>query len=200
MTPAVPVLDISMNDSLLLLQQRRSVPMRQLGDPAPPEHVLEALFEAAVRVPDHGKLVPFRLIFLRGEAKRSFGDRLTELAIRRDPDLPEASREKERLRYGFAPLVVVVVARIDARSSIPVLEQQLSAGCVAYNLLLGTQALGYGAQWVTGWACYDRDVATVLGLTRHEHAIGFVHIGTARTLVPDRHRPSLDHVLSEWTQ
>ncbi|MFK2873715.1 nitroreductase family protein [Dyella lipolytica] len=187
-----------MSDALSLLQQRHSAPSRQLGEPAPDAVGLRALLEAAIRVPDHGKLVPFRLIELRGHAKLKFGAQLAERAIRRDPDLPESKREKERLRYTFAPLVMVVVARLQADSGIPDIEQKLCAGNVAYNILLGAYALGFGAQWLTGWAAYDPEVAALLGLAKNECVIGFVHIGTPIADIPDRDRPALDDLLSEW--
>lgn len=186
-------------DALALLHRRHSPPSRQLGEPAPDPATLTALLEAAIRVPDHGKLVPFRLITLRGEHKRRFGERLSARAIARNPELSEAKREKERLRYTFAPLVIIVVSRIDPTSSVPPLEQQLSAGCVAYNLLLGAEALGFGAQWLTGWAAYDTEVASLLGLAQHEQVIGFVHLGTVQMEVPDRERPALADLLSDWS-
>jgi nitroreductase len=187
-----------MLDALSLLQQRHSAPSRQLGEPAPDAATLRKLLEAAVRVPDHGKLVPFRLIELRGDAKLKFGALLAERAIRRDPELPESKREKERLRYTFAPLVIAVIARIDHAAGIPEIEQKLCAGNVAYNILLGAYALGFGAQWLTGWAAYDAEVASVLGLAAHENVIGFVHIGTPQTEIPDRERPALANLLTEW--
>jgi nitroreductase len=187
-----------MPDALSLLQQRHSAPSRQLGEPAPDAATLRKLLEAAIRVPDHGKLVPFRLIELRGNDKLAFGTKLAERAIRRNPDLPESKREKERLRYTFAPLVMVVVARLDADSGIPDIEQKLCAGNVAYNMLLGAYALGFGAQWLTGWAAYDAEVAALLNLADNECVIGFVHIGTPQTEIPDRERPALDDLLSEW--
>ena len=187
-----------MSHPLSLLQQRHSSPSRQLGEPGPDEATLQALLETAIRVPDHGKLVPFRLILLRGEAKLAFGDRLSALSLRKQPNLPESKREKERTRYQFAPLVVAVVAHLDPSSTVPVIEQQLSAGCVAYNLLLGAGMLGFGAQWLTGWAAYDREVAGILGLKDNEQVIGFVHIGTPQIDVPDRDRPALDDVLRTW--
>lgn len=187
-----------MPDALALLQQRHSAPSRQLGEPAPDAATLRALLEAAIRVPDHGKLAPFRLIELRGAAKLRFGALLAERAIRRDPELPESKREKERLRYTFAPLVMVVVACLHGDSTIPEIEQKLCAGNVAYNILLGAYALGYGAQWLTGWAAYDPEVAALLGLAGNEHVIGFVHIGTPQIEVPDRERPALDDLLSAW--
>lgn len=188
-----------MTDALSLLQQRHSVPSRQLGEPAPDETTLQAMLEAAIRVPDHGKLVPFRLIRMQGEAKLRFGEQLAAIAIRNHPDMSEAKREKERLRYTFAPLVIVVVACLQADSKIPEIEQKLCAGNVAYNLLLGAYALGFGAQWLTGWAAYDREVAAILGLAAHEHVVGSVHLGTPQIEVPDRDRPALADLLSTWT-
>ncbi len=188
-----------MSNPLSLLLQRHSAPSRQLGEPAPEGAALQALLEAAIRVPDHGKLEPFRLILLQGAAKLAFGEQLATLSLQLHPDLPESKREKERTRYTFAPLVVAVVARIDADSKVPVIEQQLSAGCVAYNLLLGSEALGFGAQWLTGWAAYDREATAILGLADNEQVIGFVHIGTPQIEVPDRERPALADVVSTWT-
>lgn len=187
-----------MPPTLSLLQQRHSAPSRQLGEPAPDEATLQALLEAAIRVPDHGKLVPFRLIRMQGDAKLRFGERLAAIAIRNNPDMSEAKQEKERLRYTFAPLVVVVVACLHAESKVPEIEQKLCAGNVAYNILLGAYALGFGAQWLTGWAAYDREAAAILGLAEHEHVVGFVHLGTPQVEVPDRDRPALADLLSPW--
>jgi nitroreductase len=184
--------------TLDLLDRRRSVPSRQLGEPAPDDSTLKRLLEAAIRVPDHGKLEPFRIRILRGEAKRQFGAQLARLAVDANPDLSEAKREKELRRYDHAPLVLIVTAKIDDESKVPELEQNLAAGCVAYNVLLGAQALGYGAQWLTGWAAYDRNVATLLGLKKNEHVIGFIHIGTPSMDAPERERPAYDDIVSVW--
>jgi nitroreductase len=184
--------------ALSLLQQRHSVPSRQLGAPAPDEATLRELLEAAIRVPDHGKLVPFRLLRLQGAAKLAFGERLATIAIRNNPELSEAKLEKERGRYTFAPLVIAVIACLHTDSKVPEIEQKLCAGNVAYNILLGAYALGYGAQWLTGWAAYDREVAGLLGLAEHEHVVGFVHLGTPQIEVPDRDRPALADLLDTW--
>jgi nitroreductase len=181
------------------LDQRLSVPARQLGDPGPDEAQLERLLRSAVRVPDHGKLVPWRLLLVRGGARARLGEQLAGIHQLRDPDVPPSVIEKNRARFRNAPLVVVVVARIEEdHPKIPPQEQLLSAGCVAYNLLIGAQALGFGAQWLTGWAAYDRDVADLLGLAANERVIGFVHVGSVGEAVPERLRPELTEVVSEW--
>ncbi|MEO7073366.1 MAG: nitroreductase [Rhodanobacter sp.] len=187
-----------MTDALALLRQRHSTPSRQLGEPAPDEATLQALLTAAVRVPDHGKLVPYRLIRLEAGGKQAWGERLAELAQRKHPQLSPVKLEKERTRYSFAPLVIVVVARLQTHGKVPEIEQKLSAGCVAHNLLLGASALGFGAQWLTGWAAYDREAAALLGLDDNEHVIGFVHIGTPQTETPERERPTLADVVSTY--
>ena len=186
--------------SLEFLNQRRSMPSRQLGEPGPDASELKQLLAAAIRVPDHGKLVPWRLLTIRGDARARLGTALAEIHMRKEPDASPPVIEKDRDRFSFAPLIVAVIARIEENHpKIPAQEQLLSAGCVAYNLLLGAQALGFGAQWLTGWGAYDREVAELLGLGANERVIAFVHIGTAREAAPERTRPDLDSVVSEWT-
>ena len=186
------------NMSLDFLNARRSTPSRALGEPGPAPDELEALLTAAIRVPDHGKLTPWRMLLIRGDMRRKFGEMLAQIHQRKEPDLAEAQLVKDRERYNFAPLIVAVIARIDAQhAKIPAQEQLLSAGCVAYNLLLGAQALGFGAQILTGWAAYDRDVAALLGLGDNELVVAFVHIGTPREDAPERARPALADVVSE---
>lgn len=181
------------------LDQRLSVPARQLGEPGPDAAQLEQLLRSAVRVPDHGKLVPWRLLLVRDAARARLGEQLAAIHQRRDPDVAPAVIEKNRERFRNAPLVVIVVARIEEdHPKIPPQEQLLSAGCVAFNLLIAAQALGFGAQWLTGWAAYDRDVARLLGLSAGERVIGFVHVGSVREAVPERVRPELADVVSEW--
>jgi nitroreductase len=181
------------------LNSRRSTPSRQLGEPGPDEAQLEQLLTAAVRVPDHGKLTPWRLLLIRGAARARLGERLAEIHQRKEPEIADSALTKDRERYTFAPVIVAVIARIDAQhAKIPEQEQLLSAGCVAYNLLLGAQALGFGAQWLTGWAAYDADTAALLELSAQERIVSFVHIGTARESVPERTRPPLADIVSEW--
>ena len=185
--------------SLDVLNQRRSVPSRQLGEPGPNDAELRELLTAAIRVPDHGKLTPWRLVLIRGDARAKLGTALAEMHLRREPEAPPSVIEKDRNRFSYAPLIVAVVARIEEdHAKVPAQEQLLSAGLVAYNLLLGAQALGFGAQWLTGWAAYDREAADLFGLAANERIVAFVHIGTAREEAPERTRPALDSVLSEW--
>ena len=181
------------------LEDRRSVPSRLLGEPGPTPEQLQRLLTAATRVPDHGKLTPWRLLLIRGRAREQLGDALAATHQRIDPGVPPAIVLKDRERFNFAPLIVAVIARVEpGHPKVPEQEQVLSAGYIAYNLLLGAQALGFGAQILTGWAAYDREVARLLGLGEKERIVAFVHIGTARESAPERVRPALDDVVSEW--
>lgn len=189
-----------MTDPALLqaLDQRRSVPSRQLGEPGPDPATLLRMLRAAVRVPDHGKLVPFRFLAVRGDARLALGDFLAAHARQRDPQAPEPAIAKDRQRFAHAPLVVVVVACLHDSPKVPPVEQWMTAGCTCFALLQAAQAFGYGAQWLTGWAAFDRPVATHLGLAGNEHVAGFIHIGTAQVQAPERDRPDPATLLADW--
>ncbi len=180
------------------LLQRRSVPSRLLTAPGPDEASLTALVAAALQVPDHGKLAPYRLLRIEGEARLRLGDFLAALTAARQPTADPAAIEKDRNRFAAAPLILVVVARLTPGHKVPEQEQLLSAGLVAYNLLLGAQALGFGAQWLTGWAAYDAEVAGHLGLVDNERVLAFVHIGTATGAGPARTPPTVAEKLQPW--
>ena len=189
----------SVNDPLAVLDARLSVPAMQLGEPGPDEATLLRLLASAVRVPDHGKRVPFRFLSLRGEARRVFGERLATRHLEIDPDLSDAVLDKDRGRWLHAPLIVVVVARLGHDPKIPEQERLLTAGCTCFALLQAAQLVGFRGTWLTGWAAYDRGVAAMLGLEADEQVVGFVHLGTPRTDVPERERPDPAALLQAWT-
>ncbi len=195
MTPAS---DSTTANPLTLLLRRQSVPSRLLGSPGPDETTLRHWLQAALRVPDHGRLTPWRYLLIRGDARHSLGRRLEASLRARDPYAGEAALSKERNRFASAPLVIAVIGRILQDHRIPACEQLLSAGCVCFSLLLAAQADGFGAQWLTGWAAYDREIGAALGLAEDETVVGFVHIGTPVERLDERERPVLDDYLSEW--
>lgn len=185
--------------ALLALDARRSVPSRQLGEPGPDPATLLRMLASAVRVPDHGKRVPFRFLTIRGEARQRLGTFLVQRARERDPAASEAQLEKDRQRFNHAPVVVTVVASPRPDPKVPAQEQLMTAGCVCFALLQAAQALGYGAQWLTAWMAFDPAVHAHLGLAEGEGIAGFIHIGTARTDVPERERPDPASLLQDWT-
>jgi len=186
-------------NALDFLNHRRSVPSRLLGAPGPDAAQLRTMLEAALRVPDHGKLAPWRFLSIQGDARHVLGARLATRAQALDPNAPAAAIEKDRTRFCFAPLIVAVIATPVEGHKVPVIEQLMSGGAVCFALLQAAQGLGFGAQWLTGWAAYDRVILDGLGLAPHEQLLGFIHIGTAQGEVPERARPSLDAKLSDWT-
>jgi len=186
-----------MDDRLISLQQRRSVASRLLGEPGPDQATLEQMLRAAVRVPDHGALNPWRFVLIRGTARQALGELLARRSRERDPNATDAVVEKDRQRFNHAPLIVTVVARIQAGHRIPEQEQLLSAGCVCFSLLQAAQALGFGAQWLTGWAAYDAAVGEHLGLEHGERVAGFIHIGSCEQGLPERQRPELAALVTE---
>lgn len=185
--------------ALDFLLRRRSVPSRLLAAPGPDEPTLLALLTAASHVPDHGKLEPFRILRIEGRARLQLGEFLAELTRARQPDAQVAAIEKEQQRFASAPLVLAVIACITPGHKVPEQEQMLSAGCVCFNLLHAAHALGFGAQWLTGWAAYDTQVARYLGLTTQERVVGFVHIGTATGAAAERPRPNMLDKISSWS-
>jgi nitroreductase len=185
-------------DPLAALDNRRSLPPMQLDAPGPDDATLLRLLQSAVRVPDHGKRVPFRFVMLRGDARHAFGERLAARSLARDPNASEAVIEKDRARFSHAPLVIAVIAKLGPDEKIPAQERLLSAGCVCFGLLHAAHALGFSAVWLTGWAAYDVEVGRWLGLGEDEHVVGFIHIGTPKLEAPERDRPDARALLSEW--
>ena len=187
-----------MND-LQFLRRRRSVPSRLLAEPGPTPDQVQALLTEAVRVPDHGKLAPWRFLRIQGAARQALGDLLAARCLERDPAAPAAAVEKDRHRFSHAPLVLTVIARLTPGHKVPEQEQLLSGGAVCFALLQAAQGLGFGAQWLTGWAAYDPVVRARLGVGDDESVLGFIHIGTASSEAPERQRPDPRDLLSDWT-
>lgn len=180
------------------LMTRRSVPNTQLGEPAPDAEGLERILQVASRVPDHGKLVPFRFVELRGDARHALGAAMVARHREVDPDISESALEKDRYRFTHAPLIITVVGRMTKGHKVPEVEQLLSAGSVAFQLLQAAQAEGYRANWLTGWAAYDDEVRRWFGVTDDEVIVGFIHIGTPQIEVPERERPDAAQLLTEF--
>lgn len=185
--------------ALRALDARRSVPPKQLGEPAPSPDTLLRMLQSAVRVPDHGKRVPFRFLSFRGDARHAFGERLAARSRERDPEASEAVFEKDRTRFSHAPLVVAVIGRFGPDEKIPESERFSTASCVCFALLQAAHSLGFGAIWLTGWLAYDPEVAGWLGLDGHERVVGYIHIGTPKLDAPERDRPDPRELLTEWT-
>jgi nitroreductase len=187
-----------MTDTLSLLKQRRSVPPQFLTAPGPNPTQLDELLTIAARVPDHGKLAPWRFIVFSGVAKEKAAEIVAQGFKAKNPEADADKIAFERGRLLAAPLVVAVVSTAKPHPKIPEWEQELSAGAVCMNLLVAAQAMGFGASWLTNWFSFDRAVLASFGLAADERIAGFVHIGTATTTPADRERPALAAVVSHF--
>jgi nitroreductase len=187
-----------MPDALELLKTRRSVKPIELAGPGPTASEIDTLLRIASRVPDHGKLAPWRFILFEGNARSAAGEAIAS-AFRADH--PEATAEQiefERKRLARAPLVIAVVSRAGPHVKIPEWEQLLSAGASAMSLVLAAHAMGFAASWITEWYAYDRRVLDVLGLAANERIAGFVHVGRPAKPPEDRERPNLGTIVTRF--
>jgi nitroreductase len=186
------------SSALSLLETRRSGKPRELAGAGPTPQEMERILTIAVRVPDHGKLTPWRLVTV-GDGKRDALARLLKQALAdEDPDAKAAHFEKEDEFAHYAGQLVVLVSAPIEGHKIPVWEQQLSCGTVGMNLLLGAHALGYVAGWVTGWRAYSPKVnAAFCG--PGERIAGFIFIGHPARELEERERPQLSAVCRAWS-
>jgi nitroreductase len=179
-----------------LLRTRRSVPPINLDGPGPSPEELESWLAIAARVPDHGKLAPWRFLVIEGEARHRLGEVIARTHAADFPDADAKRLDLERGRLAHAPLVVAVVSRAGPHVKIPEWEQVLSAGAVCMNFVVAANAAGYATAWLTEWFAYDRRVLDALGLDPAERIAGFIHVGRAREVPSDRPRPDLAQLVT----
>lgn len=189
-----------MPDALDLLKTRRTVPSINLGGPGPDADQIRTMLTIGARVPDHGKLAPWRFIVFQGQAREDVGAELCSIQMRDRPDLSEAQQEQERTRFTRAPLVIGVVSTAAEHVKVPVWEQELSAGAVCMNLVLAAHALGFSAQWLTEWYAFDPEAARLFGLDAGERIAGFIHVGTPQEAPVERPRPDIDAITTTWSK
>lgn len=181
------------------LLARKSAPISELREPGPGDDDIATMLKVASRVPDHGRLEPWRFILYRGEARVRVGAMLAELAERREGPLTEARRQQELSRFSRAPLVVGVVSVPRENPKIPEWEMFLSGGAAAMNLVLAAHALGFRATWITNWYSEVEEGRRILGLAPGERVVGFVHVGSFAGEVPDRPRPDISTIASDYS-
>ncbi|WMT85625.1 nitroreductase [Pelagibacterium sp. 26DY04] len=180
------------------LSSRRTVTAPFLAEPGPTQDQLAELLTIACRVPDHGKLAPWRFVIFAGAAREKVGQRLYDIAQRKWPERTEEQLAIERDQFLPAPLTVGVISTAAPHVKIPEFEQLLAAGNVAFNLCHAANALGFGAHWVTRWFAYDDEAVAMLGAREGERFVAFVHIGTPQTRLEDRDRPDPQALTTYW--
>jgi len=185
-------------EAIEFLKIRRSMKPRDMSGPGPSPAELETILTVGARVPDHGKLAPWRFIVFEGDARARAGEVIAKVFATKNPAASEAEIEIEKRRLTDAPLVIGVVSFTRPHPKVPPWEQELSAGASAMNIVTAATALGYGACWLTGWFAFDRDVLDGLGLKADEKLAGFIHIGTASKPGSDRPRPALADIVTRF--
>jgi nitroreductase len=185
-------------EAIDLLKTRRSVKPREMTAPAPSAAELDTILTIGARVPDHGKLAPWRFIVFEGDARARAGELIAKVFAAANAAATPAEIEAQKAALMEAPLVIGLVSAPKPHPKVPAWEQQLSAGASAMAIVTAATAMGFGANWLTGWFAYDRAVMTGLGLSADETLAGFIHIGTPTRTVEDRPRPVLADLVTRF--
>ncbi|NWH09355.1 MAG: nitroreductase [Alphaproteobacteria bacterium] len=180
------------------LLSRRSGSAKTMTGPGPAPHEIELILKAATRVPDHGKLAPWRFMLFEGEARGRFGDLLAATIADTEPSASSERLALERGRFLRAPLVIAVISRVREGIPIPEWEQILSSGAVCQNILIAAHALGFVANWITEWYAYHPAIRDALGLKSGERIAGFIYVGKPSAPIEDRPRPDLEAIVAPW--
>jgi nitroreductase len=191
----------TLNDTtsiLHLLHSRRSASAKAMAEPGPSAEQLREILACGVRVPDHGKLTPWRFIVFEGEARARFGEVMKARWQVLNPAHGEGTLEFVRRMFLRAPTVVAVVSTAAPHPKVPEYEQLLSAAAVCQNMLLAATALGVGCQWNTDWMAYDAETARAMGLAPTEKVAGLIYLGTATEPYEDRPRPDPEALTTRW--
>jgi len=171
---------------------------RALKEPAPDEAALGLILESATRAADHGRLRPWRFIVIRGDDRARFGDLLVEHLRRVKPSITDEALERERQKAFRAPMLIAVAAIVSPDAKIPAIEQVLSAGAAAQNMLHAALALGFNGVWKTGGAAYDEQVKAALGLEPKDAIVGFLYMGTDEAGPGSLPRPDWRQFVQYW--
>lgn len=185
------------SSALSLLETRRSAKPRELVGAGPTAEEIERILTIAIRVPDHGKLTPWRVVTVAEEQRDSLARLLKQALADEDPNAKPAHFEKEDEFAHYAGQLFVLISAPVENHKIPVWEQQLSCGTVGMNLLLGADALGFVAGWVTGWRAYSPKVNAAF-CAPGERIAGFVFVGHPGHELEERERPLLSAISRLW--
>ena len=177
------------------LKTRRSVPPAMMREPGPERAEILSIIATASRVPDHGKLAPWRFVVFSRAARERISDSLMDILKADRPDISADALTMERNRLLLAPVVIGIFSTAAPHAKIPLWEQELSAGAVCFNTVLAANAHGYAANWLTQWFAYDERARSLFGLRPGEKVAGFIHVGTMETHPGDRARPELADIV-----
>lgn len=183
---------------LSLMLTRRSGKARDMVGPGPSSDELTQILTAATRVPDHGKLAPWRLVVIPEGERPAFSEALVAAYHADKPDAGRAELDAIR-QFGLqAPTLIAVLSCVKQGSHIPNWEQELSAGAVCHTLLIAAHSLGYVGNWLTGPCAYSERVIALLGGTPGDRIAGFIFLGTPTRPLEERPRPDLAEIVQTW--
>lgn len=182
--------------ALSLIQHRNAA--NKLIAPGPTKAELVEIFKSAMRAPDHARLTPWRFIVIDGQNREELGNLFVEAHTVLSLDVSIEKCDKISAKAMRAPLIIVVVAHIVEHAKVPEIEQMLSAGCAAQNILLSAEALDYAGIWRTGEMAYNQDVHKKLGLLENEKIIGFLYIGTREGEAKSLPQYEADDYVRSW--
>ena len=189
------------SSTLNLLRSRRSGKARDLVAPGPDAEQLADILEIATRVPDHGKLAPWRIVIIPQTERAAFADMLTTAYRAERPEAGRLELESIDAYARHAPVMLALLSTPVAGSKIPLWEQQASAGAVAMQLLNAAHAYGFAGNWLSGWPAESRVATEALGGTGAlDRVFGYFFIGTQSKPLEERPRPDRSQIISEWTQ
>ena len=171
---------------------------RVLADPGPDDAALGLMLQSAIRAPDHGRLRPWRFIVIRSEDRARFGELLADHLRRTKDSVSDEALERERLKAFRAPVIVAVATIVRTDGKIPAIEQMLSSGAAAQNVLHAAQALGFNGMWKTGGVAYDDQVKKALGLEPKDAIVGFLYLGTDTEGPGELSRPNWHDFVRYW--
>jgi nitroreductase len=181
-----------------LLLSRRSGSAKAMAGPGPSPEQLRQILACGARVPDHGKLAPWRFVVFEGEGRTRIGALLADVVQRTEPDASPERLALERNRFLRAPVVIGVVSRVRQGIPIPEWEQMMSAGACCMSMVIAAHGMGFVANWITEWCAYHPLVLEGLGLKSGERIAGFIYIGHPAAPLEERVRPDLDSLISRF--
>jgi nitroreductase len=183
---------------LNFLKTRKSASAKSMGGPGPDAYQLHDMLALATRVPDHGKLAPWRFILFVEDARARIGDKFAARYAQLHPEHSAETLNFQRGLFMRAPAVVAVVSTAADHAKIPIWEQQMSAGAVCFNLELAAQAFGFDVQWQSDWVAYDEGAKAAMGVKPAEKIAGLIYIGTSTVPLEERPRPDLNTLVMRW--
>lgn len=187
-----------LSSAAALLATRRSAKPRDMIAPGPDAAQLRQILEAAIRVPDHGKLAPWRFVIIETEQRKAFADLLIDAYLAEKPNAGPLELNPLRQFAEQAPTMVAVISAPVGHPKIPSWEQQLSSGAACMNLLIAAHAAGFVGSWLTGWAAYNPRVLASLGGKPQDRIAGFLFLGSPSRPLEERPRPAYEAVVSTW--